>query len=98
MSPFAAALRSIGQATNDKKIEMRLNFHTVGSAAIALVGLVSALSAPASASEADPATVMSGSLSNGAGTTVFLLNLGFARRTQRPGVQHIPLRASNFAS
>lgn len=87
---------------------MRLNFHTVGSAAIALVGLVSALSAPASASEADPATVMSGSLSNGAGTTVFLLNLGFAlafavyvfaaTRTKRPGVQHIPLRASNFAS
>lgn len=97
---------------------MRQHFHTVGSAAIALVGLVSALSAPASASESDPASAMSGSLgvsledldfSNGAGTTVFLLNLGFAlafaayafvaTRPKQRSVQRIPVRVtSNFAS
>jgi uncharacterized membrane protein len=65
---------------------MRLHFHTAVPAAISLVGLVSALSAPASASEADPASAVRGSLgvslddlmlSNGAGATVFLLNAGF---------------------
>jgi hypothetical protein len=66
---------------------MRLHFHTAVPAAITLVGLVSALSAPASASEADPASAIRGSLgvslddlafSNGAGATVFLLNAGCA--------------------
>jgi hypothetical protein len=66
---------------------MRLQFHTAVPAAISLVGLVSALSAPASASEADPASAVRGSLgvplddlvlSSGAGATVFLLNAGFA--------------------
>lgn len=66
---------------------MRLNFHTAVPAAISLVGLVSALSAPASASESDPASAIRGSLgvslddlafSNGAGATVFLMNAGFA--------------------
>jgi hypothetical protein len=66
---------------------MRLHFHTAVPAAITLVGLVSALSAPASASEADPASAIRGSLgvslddlafSNGAGATFFLLNAGFA--------------------
>ena len=97
---------------------MRLHFHTVGSTAMALVGLVSGLSAPASASEVDPASVAGGTLgvslddldfSNGAGTTVFLLNVGFAlafalyvfvaTRPKRRSVQHVPMRASsNFAS
>jgi hypothetical protein len=66
---------------------MRLHFHTAVPAAITLVGLVSALSAPASASEADPASAIRGSLgvslddlafSSGAGATVFLMNAGFA--------------------
>ena len=65
---------------------MRLSFHTVVPSAITLIGLVSALSAPASASEADPASAVRGSLgvslddlvlSSGAGATVFLLNAGF---------------------
>ena len=66
---------------------MRLHFHTVVPAAVTLVGLVSALSAPASASEIDPASAVRGSLGvsldelafgNGAGTAVFLLNAAFA--------------------
>jgi hypothetical protein len=66
---------------------MGLYFHTAVPAAISLVGLVSALSAPASASEADPASAIRGSLgvslddlafSSGAGATVFLMNAGFA--------------------
>jgi hypothetical protein len=64
---------------------MRLHFHTAVPAALAFVGLVSALSAPASASEADPASAIQDSLgvsledlSTGAGATVFLLNLGCA--------------------
>jgi uncharacterized membrane protein len=69
-----------------KERVMRLHFHTAVPAAITLVGLVSALSAPASASEADPASAVRGSLgvslddlvlSSGAGATVFLLNAGF---------------------
>jgi hypothetical protein len=63
---------------------MRLQFHTAVPAALALVGLVSPLSAPASASEVDPASAIRGSLGvsledlgTGAGATVFLLNLGF---------------------
>ena len=65
---------------------MRLHFHTVVPAAITLVGWVSALSAPASAGEADPASAVRGSLgvslddlvfANGAGATVFLINAGF---------------------
>jgi hypothetical protein len=62
---------------------MRLHFHAAVPAALTLVGLVSALSAPASASEVDPASAISGSLgvslddlSTGAGATVFLLNAG----------------------
>jgi hypothetical protein len=65
---------------------MRLRFHTVVPSAITLIGLVSALSAPASAGEADPASAVRGSLgvsidelaSTGAGAAVFLLNAGFA--------------------
>ena len=66
---------------------MRLRFHTVVPAAVTLVGLVSALSAPASASEIDPASAVRGSLGvsldelvlgNGAGTAVFFLNAAFA--------------------
>jgi hypothetical protein len=66
---------------------MRLQFHTAVPAVFTLVGWVSALSAPASASEADPASAIRGSLgaslddlafSHGAGATVFLLNGGFA--------------------
>jgi hypothetical protein len=66
---------------------MRLHFHTAVPAAITLVGLVSALSAPASASETDPASAIRGSLGaslddlafgNGAGATVFFMNAGFA--------------------
>ena len=65
---------------------MRLLFHKAVPAAVTLVGLVSALSAPASASETDPASAVRGSLgvslddlvlSSGAGATVFLLNAGF---------------------
>ena len=65
---------------------MRLHFHTAVPAAVTLLGLVSALSAPASASESDPASGVRGSLgvsigdlafSHGAGATVFLLNAGF---------------------
>jgi hypothetical protein len=66
---------------------MRLHFHKAVPAAITLVGLVSALSAPASASEADPGSAIRGSLGvslddlafgSGAGATVFLMNAGFA--------------------
>ena len=64
---------------------MRLHFHTAVPAALTLVGLLSALSAPASASEVDPASAIRGSLGvslddlgTGAGATVFLLNAGFA--------------------
>ena len=66
---------------------MRLQFLTVVSAAFTFVGLVSALSAPASASEIDRASVMVGSIgvsiddlvfSYDAGPTVFLLNAGCA--------------------
>ena len=66
---------------------MRLQFHTAVPAVVTLVGWVSALSAPASASEADPASAVRGSLgvsiedlalSHGAGAAVFLLNAGFA--------------------
>jgi hypothetical protein len=65
---------------------MRLDFHTIVPSAITLIGLVSALSAPASAAEADPASAVRGSLgvsldelvANGAGAAVFLLNAGFA--------------------
>jgi hypothetical protein len=66
---------------------MRLHFHTAVPAVLTLVGLVSALSAPASASESDPASEIRGSLgvslgdlalNHGAGATVFLLNAGFA--------------------
>jgi hypothetical protein len=69
-----------------KEIDMRLHFHTAVPALVTLVGSVSALFAPASASEADPASDLSGSLGvslddlafgTGAGTTVFLLNAGF---------------------
>jgi hypothetical protein len=65
---------------------MRLHFHTAVPAVLTLVGLVSALSAPASASESDPASGIRGSLGvslddlafgHGAGATVFLLNAGF---------------------
>src|ERR1700727_234036 len=70
-----------------KEIQMRLKFHTVVPAALTLVGLVSALCAPASAGEIDPASAVRGSLGvsldelvfgNGAGASVFLLNAGFA--------------------
>jgi hypothetical protein len=64
---------------------MRLHFHTAVPAALTLLGLVSALSAHGSASEADPASAVRGSLgvsledlSTSAGATVFLLNVGFA--------------------
>ena len=66
---------------------MRLHFQTAVPAAVMLLGLVSALGAPASASESDPASGIRGSLgvsiddlafSHGAGATVFLLNAGFA--------------------
>jgi len=66
---------------------MRLRFHTAVPAAITLVGWVFALSAPASASEEDPASAVRGSLglsiedlalNHGAGASVFLLNAGFA--------------------
>jgi len=62
---------------------MRLHFHTAVPAAVTLVGLISALSAPASASEVDPASAVRGSLgvslddlvlSSGAGATVFNLH------------------------
>jgi hypothetical protein len=65
---------------------MRLHFHTAVPAVVSLFGWVSALSAPASASEADPASAVRGSLGvslddlafgHGAGATVFLLNAGF---------------------
>jgi hypothetical protein len=66
---------------------MRQQFHTVVPAAFAFLGLVSALSAPASASEIDQASATVGSLgvslddlvfSYEAGPTVFLLNAGCA--------------------
>ena len=65
---------------------MRLHISSAAPAALTLVGLLSALSAHASASEVDPASAVRGSLgvslddltlSSGAGTTVFLLNAGF---------------------
>ena len=65
---------------------MRLHFHTAVPAAVSLVGWVSALGAPASASEPDPASAVRGSLGvslddlsfgHAAGATVFLLNAGF---------------------
>jgi hypothetical protein len=66
---------------------MRHSFHTVVPSAVTLIGLVSALCAPASASELDPASAVRGSLGvslhdlvsgNGAGPAVFLLNACFA--------------------
>jgi hypothetical protein len=66
---------------------MRPQFHTVAPAAFTFVGLVCALSAPASASEIDRASEMVGSLgvslddlvfSFDAGPPVFLLNAGCA--------------------
>jgi hypothetical protein len=76
-----------------------------------LVGSVSALSAPASASEVDPASAIRGSLGVslddlgiGAGATVFLLNLGcalvfaaicIAVRRADPGAKRIPFRAAS---
>lgn len=64
---------------------MRLHFHTVVPAGLALVGSIFALSASTSAREVDPASDIQGSLgvsfgdlSTGPGTTVFLLNLGCA--------------------
>jgi hypothetical protein len=87
MSPFRALLRSIQQAMQKRSGVMRLYFHTAVPAAVSLLGLVSALSAPASASDSDPASDIRGSLgvslgdlglSHGAGATVFLLNAGFA--------------------
>jgi len=65
---------------------MRLHFHRAVPAVLTLVGSVSALNASASATEADPASVVRGSLGvslddlvfdRGAGATVFLLNAGF---------------------
>jgi hypothetical protein len=65
---------------------MRLHFHTAVPAGLTLVGWVSVLSAPASASESDPASAVRGSLGvslddlafgHGAGATVFLLNAVF---------------------
>jgi len=66
---------------------MRLHFHSAVPALLTLVGLVSALGAPASANESDPASAVRGSLGvslddlafgQGAGATVFLLNAVFA--------------------
>ena len=66
---------------------MRHSFHTVVPSAVALVGLLSTLCAPASAGEIDPASAVRGSLGvsvdelvfgTGAGASVFLLNAGFA--------------------
>jgi hypothetical protein len=66
---------------------MRPYFHRVVPAAVTLLGLISALSAPASAGEVDPASAVRGSLgvsledlvfSSRAGASVFLLNAGFA--------------------
>jgi hypothetical protein len=65
---------------------MRLHFHTAVPAGLTLVGLVSEQNAAASATEADPASAVRGSLGvslddlafgQGAGATVFLLNAGF---------------------
>jgi hypothetical protein len=70
---------------------MRLHFHTAVPALVTLVGSVSALFAPASASEADPASEVRGSLGvslddlafgTGAGTTVFLLAHTVSRRLE----------------
>ena len=66
---------------------MRLHFHRAVPAVLTLVGLVSALSASASANESDPASAVRGSLgvslddlafTGPAGATVFLMNAGFA--------------------
>jgi hypothetical protein len=87
MSLFNARLRSIQQTMQKRRGVMRLHFQTAVPAALTLVGLVSALNAPALASEPDPASGIRGSLgvslddlvvSHGAGATVFLLNAGFA--------------------
>jgi hypothetical protein len=65
---------------------MRVHFDKAVPAMLTLVGLVSALSAPSSASESDPASAVRGSLGvslddlafgHGAGATVFLLNAVF---------------------
>jgi hypothetical protein len=91
---------------------MRLQFHAAGPAALTLVGLVSAMGAHASASEVDPASAVRGSLgvslddlSTSAGTTVFLLNVGFAlvftaicigvRRADTRKRKQIPIRAGS---
>ena len=85
MSLLRALLRFIQQAVNLRRNVTRPSFQTAVPAAFTLVGLVSALSAPASASEVDPASAVQGSLgvsfgdlSTGAGATVFLLNVGCA--------------------
>jgi hypothetical protein len=85
MSPFRAFLRSIRQAMQRRRGVIRLHFHTVVPTALALVGLIFALSTSTSASEVDPASDIQGSLgvsfgdlSTGPGATVFLLNLGCA--------------------
>jgi len=91
---------------------MRVHFHAAVPAALTLVGLVFAPGAHASASEIDPASAVRGSLgvslddlSASAGTTVFLLNVGFAlvfaalciavRRADARKRKHIPLRAGS---
>jgi hypothetical protein len=70
-----------------KELVMRKHFHTVVPATVTLLGLISALSAPASAGEVDPASAVRGSLGvsledlvfgTGAGASVFLVNAGFA--------------------
>jgi len=94
---------------------MRLHFHAVVPTGLALVGSIFGLSASTSASEVDPASDIQGSLgvsfgdlSTGPGTTVFLLNLGFAlvfaaiciavRRADSHKAKHLPFRAnSKFA-
>jgi hypothetical protein len=66
---------------------MREHFYTVVPVTVTLLGLISALSAQASAGEVDPASAVRGSLGvsledlvfgSGAGASVFLLNAGFA--------------------
>jgi len=83
--PLASAIYPVGDEKKERV--MRLHISSAAPAALTLVGLVSALSAHASASEADPASAVRGSLgvplddlvlSSGAGTAVFLMNAGFA--------------------
>jgi hypothetical protein len=91
---------------------MRLNFHTAVPAVLTLVALVSPLSAHASPSEVDPASAIRGSLgvslddlSTSAGTTVFLLNVGFTlvfvaiciavRRADSRKRKQIPIRTGS---